>query len=370
MPEHTLGLIADPGVPIRTARAVRSDLAEGLSEETGEQWDVNLSQHRLSLDAEGDIPLAAHASRLREEHSWEYLVYLTDLPLVHSGEALLCEVSAEDQAVLISVPSLGAWRSTARLRRLITALVNATNGVSDYPSEADMKRIVGHRRVQRDLSHPDRGDEGERKAAVTWVFVQLPGTRNRLELLAGMVRNNQPLGLVKALSTAFSLAAAAGAFGIFYGSVWTLADSLHPARQLLVSIAVITLLSTWLIVRNGLWSWGRETSVGWQRRLDNSATVLTIGLGATLMHLALLALLFLLSLVIVDAGYLQSELMHPVSLLDYLMLAWLSASLGTFAGALGSNFNSEESIREATYSRRVYERRQLADSFDDRGATE
>lgn len=233
-----------------------------------------------------------------------------------------------------------------------------------------MKRIVGYRGVQRDFPQPDTADEGARDPADTWVFVQLPGGRNRIELLAGMVKSNRPLGLVTALSTAFSLAAATGAFGIFYGSIWTLADSLHPARQLLVSVAVITLLATWLIVRNGLWSWGRETRVRWQRRLDNSATVLTIGLGATVLHLALWALLFLLSLIIVDAGYLQSELMHPVSLLDYLFLAWLSASLGTFAGALGSNFNSEESIRGATYSRRVYERRQLADSFDERGATE
>lgn len=370
MTEHTLGVIADPGVPIRIAGRLLSDLIDALSKATEQKWDVELSQHRLPLDEEGDIPLGEHASRLREEHSWEYLVYLTDLPLVHDGEALLCEVSAEDRAALISVPSLGVWRSTARLRRLIAALVDAASGASDYPSEAVMRRIVGHRRVQRDLPAPEEAPGDERVAGDAWVFVQLPGARNRLELLTGMVKSNQPLGLVRALSTAFSLAAAAGAFGIFYGSIWTLADSLHPARQLLISAAVVALLSTWLIVRNGLWSWGRETSVRWQRRLDNAATVLTIGLGTTLLHLALFALLFLLSLIIVDAGYLQSELMHPVSLFDYLMLAWLSASLGTLAGAMGSNFNSEESVREATYSRRVYERRQLADSFDERGATE
>ena len=141
-------------------------------------------------------------------------------------------------------------------------------------------------------------------------------------------------------------------------------------RQLIISSAVIALLLIWLIVRNGLWSWGPETTATWQRRLDNAATVLTVGLGATVLHLALVTLLFALSLIIIDAGYLQSEVMHPVSPLDYLSLAWLSASLGTFAGALGSNFNSEESIRGATYSRRVYERRQLADSFEGRGESE
>lgn len=369
---HDLGVIADPGMPIRVARRLLRDFIDELSTATGQQWNVELSQRRLPLDSEGDIPLAEHAARLREENSWEYLVYLTDLPLVHADEVMLCEVSAVDRAALISVPSLGVWRTSARLRRLITALVDAARGVSDYPSEPSLKRVVGRRRVRRDLpaALEDDSPEAEPDHDDTWTFVQLPGLRNRLELLAGMVRSNQPTGLLPALSTAFTLATATGAFGIFYGSIWTLADALHPLRLLLISAVVIGMFSTWLIVGNGLWSQGRETSAGWQRRFDNAATILTIGSGVAMLHLALFALLFVLSLIIIDAGHLQFELMHPVSLADYVALAWLSTSLGTFAGALGSNFNSEDAVREATYSRRVYERRQLADSFESRGATE
>jgi hypothetical protein len=68
---------------------------------------------------------------------------------------------------------------------------------------------------------------------------------------------------------------------------------------------------------------------------------------------------------VISAEYLQSQLGHPVNFFDYTKLSWLAASLGTVAGALGSNFDSDEAIREATYSRRQNERRKLTDSYED-----
>ena len=69
-------------------------------------------------------------------------------------------------------------------------------------------------------------------------------------------------------------------------------------------------------------------------------------------------------LTVIEGGYLGSQLGHPVTLLDYGHLSWLAASLGTLAGALGSSFDSDEAVREATYSRRVHQRRKLADSYE------
>src|SRR5699024_6425702 len=42
--------------------------------------------------------------------------------------------------------------------------------------------------------------------------------------------------------------------------------------------------------------------------------------------------------------------------------------MGTLAGALGSNFDSPESIREATYSRRYHQRRELFDTYENEQA--
>lgn len=120
----------------------------------------------------------------------------------------------------------------------------------------------------------------------------------------------------------------------------------------------------WLILKNSLWVHPRDTGARWQSRMENIATIATIGIGVVLLYIVLYSVLFLLSLTVIDGGYLANELGHPVGLSDYFGLSWLSSSLGMLAGALGSNFNDPDSIREATYSKRVYQRRKLADEFE------
>jgi hypothetical protein len=90
--------------------------------------------------------------------------------------------------------------------------------------------------------------------------------------------------------------------------------------------------------------------------MDNVATAITVVLSVAAMCLVLLGVLFMGSLAVIPREYLQSQLQHPVSP-STTRLAWLASSLGTFAGALGSSFDSDESIREATYSRRQHQRR-------------
>lgn len=125
------------------------------------------------------------------------------------------------------------------------------------------------------------------------------------------------------------------------------------------------MLSAWLIIHNGLWNRTWSDTDPWQAGRDNAATIVTMWISVAMMYLVLWSLLFLIGLAVIEADYFQSQLGHPVNLLDYGHLSWLAASLGTMAGALGSNFDSDEAIREATYSRREHQRRQLADSYDD-----
>ncbi|MGJ5724104.1 hypothetical protein ACSBQT_06995 [Brevibacterium sp. H602] len=271
---------------------------------------------------------------------------------------MLCELSTANRALLVSVPALGAHRLLAQTRNLVVALIFSTQEKTRQSSLEDSVRSIAKLRSARG----DRGDPGLGRDDTAYIV--MPGWLNRLRLLTGMVRSNRPGRTLPALSTSIAAAAAVGTFGVFYSSMWTLADSLHPARLLLIGLLVIAALTFWLIFRNRLWTKRRDAVYAWQGGLNNTTTVIMVGTSVALMFLVLFAFLFALGLVVVDDGQLGSELMHSVSFFNYPRLAWLAACLGTLAGALGSNFDSDDEIRRATYSKRESERRDTDDEAE------
>ncbi|WP_313480006.1 hypothetical protein [Microbacterium sp.] len=348
----TLGLMADPGLPDKIARSIATALSREISGEDDDnqrgiagQWNVQVSRETLPLSPDGTIPLMRHAQELRERWGWDYLVYLSDLPLSHAEEPMLCEVSTSARAAKVSLPQLGAFNLRSRVRKLLVGLVDAMAHDCAFPTSS--KSAKQHGAYRKDP--PEHGDSQ---------YLVLPGLWNRWMLLLGMIRSNQPGRLLPALSSSVAAAVATGAFGIFYASMWNMADALPPWRLATISLLAVAVLSSWLIVHNRLWdrTASRPRAQVWR---DNAATAVTIGLSVTMVYILLLVVLFVAALIVIAAGYLESQLGHRVSVLDYAKLSWLAASLGTLAGALGSNFDSDDAIREATYSRREHERRQL-----------
>ena len=266
------------------------------------------------------------------------MIYLTDLATHPDGVPVLYDVSRSTAAALVCVPVLGVFRVRSKVRELALRLVRSGThrdgmgvpGTDDLPP--------AHRR----------------------------GLVNKARLLAGMVHNNRPARMVTALSGVVAAGAGTGAFGIFYGSIAALAVELHALRLLLISVMGVLTLVAWLILRNGLWTRRDDEFTPGNRRMDNAATVLTVGVGVGIMFVALLAAMFVLALTVMDADYLGTQLGRPTVLLDYVHLAWLSSCLGAFAGALGSNFDDENVVREATYSLRWHERRKMFDSYQSR----
>lgn len=98
--------------------------------------------------------------------------------------------------------------------------------------------------------------------------------------------------------------------------------------------------------------------------MDNVSTTITVGVSVLLMYAVLFGVMLTMSLVVVEPGYLGSQVGHPVEFRNYVYLAWLAASWGIMAGALGSSFDSDDAVREATYSQRFHERRKLFGTYE------
>ena len=347
-----IGLWADPGMPRRVAARIADDLAAQVSEAVGAPLRVEIAQGELPLSPDGTIPVLGRAPRLRHQHDWDYLVYLTDLPrYTEEGRPVLCETDVEEGVALISLPALGAARVRRRARRLAATLVAALHE-SRAADPTAIAAASGGARVKQ-----TRSEEG----GVLLSAAEGPLTGARV--LAGMLRSNRPGRLLPALTGCLAVAVAAGAFGIFYGTLATVADPLSIPRMLLISALVISLLTAWLILRNGLWSTRDDPSQMWRRHLDNASTVITVGASVVLLYLLVVLLMLIFAVTVLHTSYLRSEMMHPAGVGDYIGVAWLSASVGTLAGALGANFDDPESVREATYSQRYHERRELFDTY-------
>lgn len=191
--------------------------------------------------------------------------------------------------------------------------------------------------------------------------------RGRLRLLAGMVRDNRPWRLVPNLAGATAAAAGTAAYGLVTSSFWHMADFLSPTRLAVISLAALAAMTIWLVAYNHLWD--RPSDLGEREKavLYNLSTLLTVLIGVAIMYALLFGVTLLAAGALIDSDYFGRELRHPVSILDYARLVWLTSSVGIVAGALGSSLESEESVRRATYSGREAERHARAREREEQG---
>src|SRR5690625_2853055 len=78
-----------------------------------------------------EIPLAEQGPRLLEQHGWDAVAYLTDLPRRYHGQPIVEELVSAAGIILVSLPALGAHRVAARTRALLVPLLTSLAGATD-----------------------------------------------------------------------------------------------------------------------------------------------------------------------------------------------------------------------------------------------
>jgi len=346
---RTVGLLADPGIAQSLANKVSTRLESVLNSKYQDEvtWTVTVDPMSLPMNESGQVVLIKHASRLREKHEWDFVIYLTDSPQYEQGRPVRSMISCDYGAGTVVLPSIGVPTQRRVAQSLADALHELAEGDKPMPKPTTLGRVMS---VQGSLDSAN--DSGER-------YDSIEGIRGRTMLVVGMILGNRPWRLVPRLTSALAGAAATGAFGVFYTSIWSMADYLSFGRLVLITVVSVLVLSTWLIFHNRLW----ERPQGARRKekllLYNLATVLTVVIAAAAMYVLLFIVLLLGSLVVIDQAFLSFELDHEATMSEYLNLAWLAASLGTLGGAIGSSFDEVESVQRATFSQREVERRNI-----------
>lgn len=345
-PQRHVGLVTDPGLSTKVVESLTAALPAMLAGSVRDDvcWKVTVHSYALPLEDDGNIEIRKHSDELKSRYGWDFVVCVTELTRRLDETLVVCEANIAEGTALISLPALGP----VRLRRHVAgAIVHVVGALTTAGAEDRNRATVGP------LFEPTKREvtDGGKNA-----YLELTRVHGRLRLLLGMVRVNRPWRLLPSLSSAIAAGVAAAAFGVFYSSIWNMADSMSTTRLAAVSVVAILAMMLWLMLYNGLWERPRDLDQRQNAVLYNGATVLTLGVGIASMYVMLFCVVLMGALTIVPPSYLAATLEHPVTWRDYAELAWLASSLGTFAGALGSSFESDYTVRNATYGKREQER--------------
>lgn len=342
-------VVTDPGLPTRLVESIKDEFERILQDLFSPPIQVMTRTRFVRIDPRNSLDFADARKVAEDDERVDVTLLLTEIPRHTEGKPLIAEIFPDENVGVLSCPTFGAW---ATRKRILTTLVDATIRLSPT-SETRDPEVYGSR-WSRWSEHPETGS----LALHAHTFTGAPRT------VLGMTRGNDPLRIIPRLSSAIAAASATGAFGIFYSSIWEMSDALSTLRLLSIGIMAMTAMGLWLMISNGLWDKPRHEKFSRVVMLYNMSTVLTLLTSMLLLYLSLVVLILLGGLVVIAPGFMSQLLGTDAQFSHYLGIAWLSAAMGTVAGALGSSFDSETDLRELTHGQRERQRR-YTESYTD-----
>lgn len=329
----TVDVFADPGLP---SRLVEQLVTWGNRED--ERYTFSHNRRQIPLRDDGTLDLET-VQDWPYQNSSDAIVVVTEIPRRAGHRPKMAALHLPESLVVISLPALGWFGLGRRLREAVLGSLDVLthdDEARDRPPEVDFGVL-----------HQQDSDTG------TSYYVASPPWRpGRVRLVLGMVRTNAPTATVPRLSGALAAASATGAFGIFYGSIWSMADALPTWRLALITVMTVLVMVAWLILGNELWERQRSMDSLEEAAMYNASTVVTLMVTVSLLYVALFVGIFAGGVVVIDSQFMAQTIGKPVGMWNYVTIAWLSASMGTVAGALGSNFDSKADLRNLTHGQR------------------
>lgn len=339
-------LLADPGLTTRQAEAVRAPLEQRLAENFAVDVSLSVRTQSMSITSDDTLDLS-EAHRISDEYDrMDAVLVLTEMPRHTRGHPLIAEVFTDEHVAVVSSPTVGAVVSKGRIVQVMT---NA------------MRRLFPDR-VEASIEDEEFGWSRWSRTDTGTLTLHASTLTAGPRTVVGMAMSNDPWRTAPLLSSAMAAAFGTGAFGIFYNSIWQMAEHLSTVRLVLIGLLSVLTMVTWLIVSNGLWDRPRRRSLKTVVLLYNASTVLTLTVCVMALFFLLVAVILVAGLIVIDSDFMATIVSGPIGFSNYVSIAWFSAAMGVVAGGFGTSFDSRADLRRLTHGQRE---RQRVTSEDD-----
>lgn len=355
MKEIKIILLAAPEFSTNIAEKLQEKLPQIFEQTINNQvkWTIETVTDGFTSVAEDDKELLKGVISLLENKEWDYVISLTDIPLFNEDEVVLARVNYEYTFGLISLPACG-WSLNKRLTDVVVQVVEDI-----YYKDI---KITNEEQIDRvnqlfRLGKVERINESKRETEdLRYIFSSK--IYGLLTILLGMTYDNRPWTIMPSLKSTIAVAFGSGAYAIIFPTLWTTSYVYPPWRLTVFMVLAIISMGMWIVQGHNLWERETISDNRKYRILYNATTVITLFIAVASFYLILIGLFLITIFVFVDPHYYaqQVEINHLPNFINFLQLAWLTASIGTVTGAVGVGLENEENVRRATYGYRQRER--------------
>ncbi|WP_309131463.1 hypothetical protein [Brevibacterium sp.] len=334
-------LITDPGFPSRRLQGVLDRLDERLNSDLEPKVHLTTRIETVRMTPHYGIDVDSVAEAVDEYEHIDIILVLVEAPRHLHRRPLVAEVFSDHRVAVVCSTAVGAIRPNVRILNVLMSCIER------------MRPNLSRKGVRQPKLSFCTWMEHKETGALSLYASRMTGN---IRLLMGMVAANDPWRTLPKLSGIMAAAAAVGAFGVFYSSIWQMASYLSTGRLLSIGLMTILGMVAWLIFSHRLWDFPPNESRAATVLLYNLSTILTLLACTVALYLCLVTFILLGSLVVIDPEFLGTVIQTEATFTSYLDIAWLSAAMGVAAGALGSNFDSDLDVKRLTHGQRLRQR--------------
>lgn len=353
MNKKVLGLIISPGEAEKKINTSIDIILKSLKKENlkAEEWHAQVVVDPLTGAAESVNEIFQKMNAYSKKNAWDAIVGITDLPIFHEGKVVIADINEKNNAILISLPSLGWKLKKSMIKRLIVKMVQSVNKRHNYVDNSflisNFKGIFPKTAKKVRLKVKETGSFHTR-------FILDSKINGYARLLAGMTFTNNPFNMLKTLSGVLAIGFTTGAFCMAFTTMWQLSYLFSEWRLLFASLASILGMLIWITISHNLWEFPNKKSKKKLRKLYNLTTMLTLLSSIVVFYISLFIAFLILSITLLPPSFLGQTLgvKHGVGVMQYLDISWFAASLATVVGSIGVGLTDEELVLESTYSYR------------------